>query len=249
MEDRAPADRSALAEEPHILVVDDDRRLRQLLSKYLNENGFRVTTAADAAQARGCMRGLDFDLLVLDLMMPGESGLDFAQSMRGETMVPILMLTAMGETEDRINGLERGADDYLVKPFECEVLLARARAVLRRAEPSPERSGPLTFQDDHLAFDLSRRAVAVRGQPVNLTKTECSLLECLVSNADHLMTVQQILACVWGPQYVDSIAYVHVYIHRLRHKLEPDPDEPRYLLNVPGSGYLFCTKGMGKPRS
>ena len=107
-----------LTTDPHILVVDDDRRLRQLLGRYLVENGFRVTTASDAAQARARMLGLDFDLLVLDLMMPGESGLDFAQSLRGESAVPILMLTAMGETEDRIKGLERGADDYLPKPFE-----------------------------------------------------------------------------------------------------------------------------------
>lgn len=131
-----PLDRQAqidLTTDPHILVVDDDRRLRQLLSRYLVENGFRVTTAADAAQARARMLGLEFDLLVLDLMMPGESGLDFAQSLRGKGAVPILMLTAMGETEDRIKGLEHGADDYLPKPFSPRELLARIRAVVRRA--------------------------------------------------------------------------------------------------------------------
>jgi two-component system KDP operon response regulator KdpE len=233
-----------------VLVIDDDRDFVELIRLELKAAGAIADTALSAEDGLRLFRERSHDLVLLDLMMPGIDGCQACKAFRElSNTVPIIMLTALNSNTEVVRCLEAGADDYLVKPFECEVLLARARAVLRRAEPSPERSGPLTYQDDHLAFDLSRRAVSVQGQPANLTKTEFSLLECLVSNADSLMTVPQILACVWGPQYVDSIAYVHVYIHRLRQKLEPDPDEPRYLLNVPGSGYLFCTKGMGKPRS
>jgi DNA-binding response OmpR family regulator len=150
------------------------------------------------------------------------------------------MLTALGDDAEVARGLEAGADDYLVKPFSGQVLLARAQAVLRRAELSPERWQALTYQDEHLGFDLAKRQVLVQGQPVKLTSTEYYLFEFLVCNADHLLSPRQILECVWGPEYVDSPQYVHVYIHRLRQKLEPDPQNPRYLLNVPGAGYLFC---------
>jgi two-component system phosphate regulon response regulator OmpR len=236
MEDRAPADRSALAEEPHILVVDDDRRLRQLLSKYLNENGFRVTTAADAAQARGCMRGLDFDLLVLDLMMPGESGLDFAQSMRGETMVPILMLTAMGETEDRINGLERGADDYLVKPFEPRELVLRISRILERTAARPEKPGgiPVSFGD--CLFDPARDELTRQGQLVRLTTSETVLLRSLALRAGEAMD-REALRQASGEAATDRA--IDVQVTRLRRKIEPDPKLPRYLCTVRGKGYVL----------
>jgi two-component system KDP operon response regulator KdpE len=127
----------------------------------------------------------------------------------------------------------------VVKPFSPRVLLARARAVLRRAELSPVRGSTLTYQDEHLAFDLARQQVSVQGRPVKLTRTEYHLFECLVRYADHPLTPQQILKQVWGPRYVDNLRYVHMYVHRLRQKLEPDPENPHYLLNTPGVGYLF----------
>ncbi|MBT5414149.1 MAG: response regulator, partial [Rhodospirillaceae bacterium] len=144
-------------ERPHILVVDDDNRLRELLRKFLSENGFRVTTAADSAEARGQMGHIAFDLLILDVMMPGESGLDLAGALRKNSAVPILMLTAMGEPEDRIAGLELGADDYLPKPFEPRELVARIRSVLRRAPAAPfeqEPGGEVAF--GALRFDIDR---------------------------------------------------------------------------------------------
>jgi two-component system phosphate regulon response regulator OmpR len=236
MVDRAPADRPALAEEPHILVVDDDRRLRQLLSKYLKENGFRVTTAADAAQARGCMRGLDFDLLVLDLMMPGESGLDFAQSMRGETTVPILMLTAMGETEDRINGLERGADDYLVKPFEPRELVLRISRILERsaARPGKPERIPVSFGD--CLFDPARDELTREGQVVRLTTTETVLLRSLALRPGEALD-REALRQASGEAASDRA--IDVQVARLRRKIEPDPKLPRYLCTVRGKGYVL----------
>jgi two-component system KDP operon response regulator KdpE len=157
------------------------------------------------------------------------------------------MLTVLCGDGEIVRGLNAGADDYVVKPFSPKVLLARARAALRRAELPPDRMRRLAYQDEHLAFDLAKRQVSVRGQPVRLTWTEYNLFECLARSADHLLTPEQILRCVWGQQYVDSTEYVHVYVHRLRQKLEPDPQNPRYLLNMPGAGYLFSTPDPGAP--
>lgn len=236
MADRAPADRPAVTDEPHILVVDDDRRLRQLLSRYLSENGFRVTTAADAAHARGCMRGLDFDLLVLDLMMPGENGLDFAKSMRDETRVPILMLTAMGEAEDRIAGLERGADDYLVKPFEPRELVLRIFRILERAGARPDKpvTAPVAFGD--CLFDPGRDELTRDGQVVRLTTTETGLLRSLALRPGEALD-REALRQASGEAASDRA--IDVQVARLRRKIEPDPKLPRYLCTVRGKGYVL----------
>jgi len=159
------------------------------------------------------------------------------------------MLTALSGDNEVVRGLDAGADDYLVKPFSPKVLLARARAVLRRDEPLPDRLRTLTYHDEHLAFDLARRQVSVRGQPVQLTDTEYAVLEHLVRNANHPLTPRQILKWVWGPRYVDNVRYVHIYVHRLQQKLEPDPQNPRYLLKMPGAGYLFGTPQAEDPPS
>lgn len=233
-----------------VLVIDDDRDFVELVRYELAGMGAAVEAALSAEEGLRLFREHRHDLVLLDLMMPGIDGWQACRAFRVlSNTVPIIMLTALGSKIEVVRGLEAGADDYLVKPIDREVLVARARAVLRRVDLAPEQSGQVAYQDDHLTLDLARREVLVRGQPVQLTNTEVSLLGFLVSNADCLMTVQQILACVWGPQYVDSIAYVHVYVHRLRQKLEPDPDEPRYLLNVPGAGYLFHTEGAIARRS
>ncbi len=223
-----------LTTDPHILVVDDDRRLRQLLGRYLVENGFRVTTASDAAQARARMLGLDFDLLVLDLMMPGESGLDFAQSLRGESAVPILMLTAMGETEDRIKGLERGADDYLPKPFEPRELVLRILRILERAEPHAAAVGAITFGD--CRFDLGRDELTRGGQLVRLTTAEANLLKSLARRAGEPLD-REALRRASGE--TGSNRSIDVQVTRLRRKIEPDPKMPRYLCTVRGKGYVL----------
>lgn len=220
--------------DPHILVVDDDRRLRQLLSRYLLENGFRVTTASDAGQARARMRGLDFDLLVLDLMMPGESGLDFARSLRSESSVPILMLTAMGETEDRIKGLERGADDYLAKPFEPRELVLRILRILERAKPQPGPAEAINFGD--CRFDLEREELTRDGVLVRLTTTEANLLKSLARRAGDPLD-REALRKASGEGGSDRA--IDVQVTRLRRKIEPDPKIPRYLCTVRGKGYML----------
>jgi len=222
-----------------VLVIDDDRDFVELTHHFLKTEGATVDTAFSAEDGLRLFRAGRYDLVLLDVMMPGISGWQACAAFRDLSSVPIIMLTALGADVDVARGLDAGADDYLVKPFSSKVLLARARAVLRRVELSPQRWGPLRYDDGHLTFDLARRQVSVQGEPVKLTRTEYHLFECLVCNANHMLGARQILECVWGPEYVDSVEYVHVYVHRLRQKLEPDPQEPRYLLNLPGAGYLF----------
>lgn len=221
--------------QPHILVVDDDQRLRDLLSRYLGENGFRVTTAGDAAEARGRLQGLIFDLLILDVMMPGESGFELTSSLRETSDVPILLLTARGEPDDRIGGLERGADDYLAKPFEPRELLLRIRTILRRVGAArPERSAVVAMGE--CAFDLERMELSRGGAPVPLTSVEASLLAILATNPGLVMTREQLI----NLSRIDGEARtVDVQVTRLRRKIEPDPRSPRYIQTVRGEGYVL----------
>lgn len=221
-------------ESPHILVVDDDRRLRELLRKYLTENGFTVTTAGDAPEARRKLTALAFDLIILDVMMPGESGLTFAEWLRGEATVPILMLSAMGETEDRIAGLEHGADDYLSKPFEPRELLLRIRGVLRRGAPKTEPEGEIVFGP--CRFDLQRGELFRDEERVRLTESESRMLKVLALRASEPMTREELtreIGLDGGERAVD------VQIARLRRKIEPDPGDPRFLQTVRGTGYAL----------
>lgn len=226
------------ADPAHVLVVDDDDRLRQLLGKYLTGNGFMVTTAQDAADAREKMARLVFDILVLDLMMPGENGLDFAASIRRSSDVPILMLTAMSESGDRIKGLESGADDYLTKPFEPRELLLRVNNVLRRVAQSPaaEPGGDAEIVLGDFHYDLGRGVLSQDGRQVRLTEVEVALLTALAERPGQVLTREDLIditgASVGGRA-------VDVQVTRLRRKIETDPRQPRYLQTVRGKGYVL----------
>jgi two-component system phosphate regulon response regulator OmpR len=226
----------ASADKPHILVIDDDTRLRELLKSFLSRNGFRVTAASHAAEARQRLESLDFDLIVLDVMMPGETGLDFAAQLRRTDDVPILMLTAMGETKDRIAGLETGVDDYLGKPFEPRELLLRIQNVLRRNKPAAEAGaeparrvsvGP--FQ-----FDLELGELTQKGRRVPLTDAETALLRALAGRLGEVLSRETLCKSVGAA--VNERA-IDVQVTRLRRKIEPDPSFPRYLRTVRGQGY------------
>ena len=221
---------------PHILVIDDDTRLRELLRKYLSDNGFWVTVAADAAEARRRMEGLYFDILVLDRMMPGEDGLSFARTLRPESDIPILMLTAMGEVEARIDGLEAGVDDYLSKPFEPRELLLRIRTILRRAEvvEAPARSERIWL--GRAEYYPERGILTVDGKPMRLTSAEASLLSALSAEPGSVLSrgeLTPLCAIDGGERAID------VQVTRLRRKIEPDPRVPQYLQTVRGRGYVL----------
>lgn len=225
-----------MSDEPsHILVVDDDKRLRELLRKYLVDSGFRVTTAESAEDARAKLGSLAFDLIVLDVMMPGESGLSLTAALRPKNDTPILMLTAMGEAEDRIRGLESGADDYLPKPFEPRELVLRIRTILRRAPP-PARERPVSVTLGDHRFDLGREELWHGDRMVRLSTGETRLLKLLAENAGTAKTredLQREMGMAGGDRSID------VQVTRLRRKIEPDPRIPRYLLTVRGQGYVL----------
>jgi len=227
-------------ESPHILVVDDDNRLRALLRKFLADNGFRVSVAPDAAHADRHLSGLRFDLIVLDRMMPGEEGLSFARRVRGASDVPILMLTAMGEVEHRIDGLEAGVDDYLPKPFEPRELLLRIRTILRRAPSEPEHGAAMEPARDivlgDFQFAIEREELRGPDGPIRLTTTEAGLLRALAESAGQVLSREDLsrhCATAGGVRTID------VQVTRLRRKFEADPRAPRYLQTVRGRGYIL----------
>lgn len=224
------------ADAPHILVVDDDKRLRGLLGRYLAAHGFRVTTASNAAEAWARLESLTFDLIVLDVMMPGQNGLDFTAALRPKSQVPILMLTAMGEAEHRIEGLERGADDYLSKPFEPRELLLRIQRILARI-PQPAPVEVITaVRLGSFVFDLKREELSRDGKPVKLTESEARLLKVLASRPGQPLSRERLAA---DSQLSGNTRTVDVQVTRLRRKFEPDPKLPRYLQTVRGRGYLL----------
>ncbi len=228
----------AQPDKSHILVVDDDTRLRELLKTFLSRNGFRVSTARHAAEARQHLEALDFDLIVLDVMMPGQTGLDFAAELRKSNDVPILMLTAMGEAKDRIAGLEKGVDDYLAKPFEARELLLRIQSVLRRgrpaASPSATAGGERKVSFGPLQFDLELGELTQKGKRVPLTDAEIALLRALGGNLGEVLSRESLCKSV-GSEINERA--IDVQVTRLRRKIEPDPGFPRYLRTVRGQGY------------
>ncbi len=220
---------------PHLLVVDDDTRLRGLLRRYLSENGYRITTAASADEARGALGAMAFDLLVLDIMMPGESGLELMADLHLAHRLPVLLLTARDQAEDRIAGLEKGADDYLVKPFEPRELLLRIGTILRRND-SPRDVAPRSVRLGAYAFDIAREELRRDGQPIHLTSNEASLLKVLALNAGVAMSRDELSA---RSRVGGNDRAVDVQVTRLRRKIEPDPKAPRYLQTVWGAGYIL----------
>jgi two-component system, OmpR family, phosphate regulon response regulator OmpR len=229
-------------EMAHLLIVDDDQRIRELLGKFLIRNGFLVTLARDAAHARRILAGLDFDLIVLDVMMPGEDGITLCQAIRADRPVPILLLTAKAETADRIAGLEAGADDYLAKPFEPKELLLRINAILRRVPTgadAPALTRALTLGPAR--YDVEKGELTAGGRTVHLTATEAQLMRILAATpgvpVSRTALVEQLSR---GPGDAAQERAVDVQITRLRRKLERDPRQPRYLQTVRGEGYLLA---------
>jgi two-component system phosphate regulon response regulator OmpR len=222
---------------PHLLVVDDDTRIRTLLREFLTSNGFRVTVASDADEARRKLEGLDFDLIVLDIMMPGESGVELTRSLRADKSVPILMLTALSETDSRITGLEAGADDYLPKPFDPRELILRVNNILRRGGPSSTPKleqvvfGPYTFQ-------IARRELKRGGEAIRLTEREQEIMVQFAERAGETIPRHELV----GAHADVGERTIDVQINRLRRKIELDPANPTWLQTVRGIGYRLSVE-------
>ncbi len=222
-----------------ILVVDDEERMVRFIRLNLEHDGFRVIEAFNGTQAINKVRSNLPDVVLLDVMMPDIDGFEVLRLIRETSTVPVIMLTAKGEEDDRVRGLELGADDYVTKPFSPRELVSRVRAVLRRTEMTSGGTHGLIEVDDRLKMDFDRREVWVEGKLVNLRPTEYRLLYHLVQNAGWVISHDQILAKVWGYEYQDEPHYVRLYINYLRKKLEEDPTNPKYILTERGVGYRF----------
>jgi DNA-binding response OmpR family regulator len=218
-----------------VLVVDDEPEIVRLVRAYLEEAGFRVAIASDGEEALYVARHEKPDLVVLDVLMPRMDGLEFTRRIRRERDVPIIMLTARAEETDRIVGLELGADDYVTKPFSPREVVARVRAVLRRAQAPPE--SPPVLHVGPIALDRATHTVTVSGQPVDLTPTEFGILETLMTTPGRVFARGELLEAVQGIAFEAYERTVDVHVKNLRRKLEPDPAQPRYILTVRGAGY------------
>jgi len=230
-----------------ILVVDDEERMVRFIRLNLEHDGFRVTDAYNGTQAINKVRSSLPDLVLLDVMMPDLDGFEVLKIIREVSSVPVIMLTAKGEEDDRVRGLELGADDYVTKPFSPRELVSRVKAVLRRNEAATGGMRGLIEIDDRLKIDFDRREIWVEGELVKLRPTEYRLLYHLVQNAGWVVTHDQLLAKVWGYEYRDEPHYVRLYINYLRQKLEKDPANPQYILTERGVGYRFVDFRRERP--
>jgi two-component system KDP operon response regulator KdpE len=222
-----------------ILLAEDELALREFISRNLRARGFEVLEASNGLEAVATWEGEHPHLLILDIMMPRMDGLEVCRRVREHSNVPIIVLTALDDESDKVAALDLGADDYLTKPFGVEELLARVRAVLRRSQGEVTSPASSNKQFGELAIDLTAHVVRQRGAEVRLSPTEFAVLGELVSNAGKVLTHRMLLQSIWGPEYGGESEYLRVYINRLRHKLEPDPASPRFLLTEPGVGYRF----------
>lgn len=222
-----------------VLVVDDEPRMITFMRMNLELEGMRVTTAANGREAVEKVREEMPDIVLLDVMMPVMDGFEALRRIRSFSQVPVIILTAKDEEEDRVRGLELGADDYVGKPFSQRELVSRIRAVLRRHYTQPPIPQTLVKVDDRLSIDFARREVLVDGKRVNLRPTEYRLLYHLVQNAGYVLTHEMLLSKVWGPEYRDESHYLRLYITYLRQKIEEDPANPKYILTERGVGYRF----------
>ena len=227
-----------------VLTADDDPHLLRLVMRNLQLEGYEVLTASDGQQALEQMKAHTPDLLLLDVMMPRMDGFTVCQEVRAYSAVPIIMVTARGQERDKVRGLDLGADDYLTKPFGVEELLARVRAVLRRAQftASDHASASPTLTIGEITIDYAQHLVTLAGQEVELTPTEYRILAYLAQNAGRVVTQDVLLEYVWGPEYAGESHILQVNVNRLRHKLEPDPAHPRYILTKVGIGYLMVAQ-------
>jgi two-component system KDP operon response regulator KdpE len=222
-----------------VLVVDDEPRMIHFIHLNLDHDGYEVIEATSGTEALELLRDRMPDLILLDVMMPDMDGFETLQLLREISTVPVIMLTAKGEEEDRIRGLELGADDYITKPFSPREMVSRVRAVIRRTEtPSAPTREPIEV-DDRLKIDFERREIFVGGELVKLRPTEFKLLYHLVQNAGWVVPHDQLLAKVWGYEYRDETHYLRLYVNYLRQKLEADPSDPKYILTERGVGYRF----------
>ncbi|HIE56943.1 MAG TPA: response regulator transcription factor [Anaerolineales bacterium] len=226
----------------NVLVVDDEKSLRDFVRHNLAGRGYKIFTAGDGLEALAIFHRENIDLVIMDVMMPDMNGLETIRRIRETSRIPIIVLSALGEEQDKIRALNLGADDYLTKPFGVGELLARVEAVQRRARWSdnhhlPQEPSHLTQGDIHV--NLDRHRVEVRGKPVDLTPTEFNLLVFLMKNAGRLLTHEAILKNIWGTEYGRETEYLRVYIGRLRQKIEADPVNPQYLKTAHGFGYFF----------
>lgn len=229
---------------PSVLVVDDEKNLRDFVRHNLEARGYQVKTAGNGLEALALFNTHTFDLIILDLMMPNMDGLETTRRIRQNSLVPILVLSALGEEADKISALSLGADDYITKPFGVGELLARIRAILRRASwvETPSKKTQKLISRCGVIMDVERRFVTLNDQPVNLTSLEFTLLYHLMRDAGKVLLHRDLLQRVWGSEYRDEVEYVRVYISRLRRKLERDPSSPRILLTEHGVGYRFASE-------
>jgi DNA-binding response OmpR family regulator len=235
----------------HILIVDDDELLRRSLAFNLERSGYRVSTAGDAEDGLGLARRDRPDLVLLDISLPGMDGLEALRQFQGYVAAPVIFLTARRRELDQVLGLELGADDYVTKPFDFDVLLARIKAALRRSEratssPSPSKPGPVVVGD--LAIDASTHTVALKGEAVGLPPREFDLLYALALEAGRVLSVDDLLARVWGAEYLGEAQVVYVHIRWLREKIEEDPQKPDRILTVRGVGYKLVPFESHEPR-
>lgn len=230
-----------MAAKKLVLVVDDELALREFVRRNLEIRGFQVVTAANGLEALALFNSHPVDLAILDLMMPHMSGLETIQRIRQESLIPIIVLSALGEESDKVKALNLGADDYLTKPFGVGELLARVSAVMRRTQwAKPEQSADVErLVRGELVADLARHEITLNGRALELTPTEFDLLVYLMENSGKVLPHRAILQHVWGPEYGQEAEYLRVYIGRLRQKIEADPSNPRYLLTERGIGYCF----------
>lgn len=227
--------------DAHLLIVDDDQRILELLQKYLARNGFLVTGARDAAHARRLLTGLEFDMLIIDIMMPGEDGFSLTKDLRRTLTTPILLLTARGDADDRIKGLEMGADDYLPKPFEPKELLLRVNSILRRVpKTNIVVEPPKTLQMAELRYDVTRSELWKGDERIRLTATENGLMKIFAANAHESVSRAKFVNDLGKGDGSAQERAIDVQITRLRRKLEADPKQPRYLQTVRGAGYMLA---------
>lgn len=230
-----------------ILVVDDEKRMVKFIRLNLEQDGYQVISAYNGLQALEQLRSQLPSLVLLDVMLPDIDGFEVLHRIREVSSVPVIMLTAKGEEDDRVRGLEMGADDYVTKPFSPRELVSRVRAVLRRISTTAGEDADVIVVDEHLKMDFSRREIWVDGELVNLRPTEYRLLYHLARNAGWVITHEQLLTKVWGYEYRDEPHYVRLYINYLRKKLENDPSKPKYILTERGVGYRFIDYKRDRP--